>query len=125
LALLPLHRMSFFMDSRLSHTALNAFVLTCWVPTLLWLLWNGGKGLFARNFYASAMHGLRRRVVGVCTVSAIPILTLTGWALQRCETYWIQRDKVMKVSPDRIATGQYEVDVIEAMHEDLRNMIAK
>ena len=123
LVLLPLHAMPFVMNMKFSFFMLNGFAFACWIPAILWLLWNGGKGVFLRNPYLRVMSGLRRRVVALCTVCSLLVLTMVGWALKRCESYWIQQDKIMAVSPDRIAAGSYEAEVTRALHQELREII--
>lgn len=125
LLLVPLHTTSLLLESSITQSLFLGLYLACWVPAWLWLFWNGARGLFSRNFYSSAMHGLCRRVVGLCTVCTILILSLTGFGLKACESYWIQKDKLLELSPDHIALGNYEADVIKAIHQELLSIIEK
>ena len=118
LPLLPLHLLSLFMTSNTHATVLFAMVGICWVPAILWLLWTLGRGLFAKGFYQAAMHGLRRRVVATCTISSIILLTVAYGMLYKCGSYWIQKDTIMAISPDKLSLT-YEAELIRRAHDDL------
>jgi hypothetical protein len=124
LLLIPLHASPMLLNTKISAMAFCAYLLICWVPAVLWLLWNGAKEAFSRNHFQRVMHGMRRRVVGFCSVSAVLLLALASWALKVCEKNWIQQDKIMAISQERL-TLNFEAEVIQALHSEFRTIMEK
>ena len=124
LLLIPLHASSFIMDANINAMTFFAYLLICWVPSLIWLLWNGARSAFSRNHYRQVMHGVCRRIIGFCSMSAVLLLALASWALKSAETHWIQQDKLMAISQERL-TLNFEAEVIQAMHSEFRTIMEK
>lgn len=64
------------------------------------------------------MQGLCRRMVGVCSLSAIVILSLAHVGLTRAEHHWTKQDVMFAVSPE-LPTPQFEAEITRIAHADL------
>jgi hypothetical protein len=117
LLLLPLHLLPTVTQASKTHVFGLALLGVCWLPAILWLLWTLEGGLFARNFYPAVMHGLRRRAVGACTLTAIVLLSLTCWVMKQCERYWLQKDTIMAISREK-PTLRYEAEITKRAYAE-------
>ncbi len=122
LLLLPLHLLPTILQATNSYVYAIGFMGACALPTILWLLWTLFEGFFTRGFYPAVMYSLRRRVVGACTLSGIIFLSVTCWALKQCESYWLKKDTVMAVSPEK-PTFCYEAEITKRAHADLQRVM--
>lgn len=118
LLMLPLHGMPALYSSVKNFTIFTTLLMIVAAPAVCWLLWSWVRPFIGRSFYKSVMQGLCRRMVGVCSLSAILMLSVAHVALSRAEQYWTQQDEMFDVSPE-IPTLQFEAEITEIAHADL------
>jgi hypothetical protein len=122
LLLLPLLGMTWVAAVDWQKQTLLILLGICWLPALLWLVAGGIKGINGRSFYEQVMSGLRRRIVGGCTVCSLMVLSVAGLILPKVESYWVQRDQLLAI--DRtLPTTTNEAQVIESIQNDLREAL--
>jgi hypothetical protein len=117
LLLFPLHLLPTIILKVKMQSFILIFLGICWLPAALWVLWFIAKGFFARNFYASMMHGLNVRVLGVTTLSTMIFLSVISFALKSTISDWLQQDTVTAISPE-MSTIRYEAEVVKRAHTD-------
>ncbi len=122
LLLLPLLGMTWVAAVDWQKQTLLILLGICWLPALLWLVAGGIKGINGRSFYEQVMSGLRRRIVGVCTVCSLMVLSVAGLILPKVESYWVQRDQLLAIDQN-LPTTTNEAQVIESIQNDLREAL--
>lgn len=122
LLLLPLHGTTLLAETYWSKVVQLSVVGVCLLPAVIWLTVRGWRGMFVRDFYEKVLHGLRRRMIGVATLSTIAFLLLITQLLVALESRWLQQDRTMNVDPD-LPTLSYEAAVTRIAQDELRAMI--
>lgn len=123
LLLLPLLGMTWVAVADWQKQTLLILLGICWLPAILWLVAGGFKGISGKHFYDQVMSGLRRRIVGVCTVCTLIALSVAGLLLPHVERYWVQRDKLLAIDPTLPITSN-EAQVVQSMQTDLREVLS-
>jgi hypothetical protein len=118
LLMVPLHGMPFLVSSVKDFTIFATLLIILAAPAVCWLLWTSVRAFIGRSFYKSLMQGMCRRMVGVCSLSAIVLLSLAHVGLSRAEHHWTKQDVMFAVSPE-IPTLQFEAEITRIAHTDL------
>lgn len=118
LLMVPLHGMPAMVSTVKDFTIFTTLLMILAAPAVCWLLWTCVRGFIRRSFDKSLMQGLCRRMVGVCSLSAIILLSLAHVGLSRAEHFWTKQDVMFAVSPE-IPTHEFEAEITEIAHADL------
>jgi hypothetical protein len=118
LLMLPLHGMPVLVSSVKDFDIFATVLIVLVAPAVCWLLWTWARAFIGRSFYKSVMQGLCRRMVGVCTLSAIVMLSLAHVGLSFAEQHWTKKDQMFAVSPD-MPTLQFEAEITKIAHAEL------
>ncbi len=118
LLMLPLHGMPVLVSLVKDFTIFATLLMILAAPAVCWLLWTWMRAFIGRSFYKSVMQGLCRRMVGVCSLSAIVMLSLAHVILSHAEQHWTKQDVMFAVSPE-MPTLQFEAEITRIAHVDL------
>lgn len=118
LLMVPLHGMPVLVSSVKDFAIFATLLMILAAPAVSWLLWTCVRAFIGRSFYKSVMQGLCRRMVGVCSLSAIVLLSLAQVGLSRAEQYWTKQDVMFAVSPE-MPVLRFEAEITEIAHADL------
>lgn len=118
LLLLPIHGLSWLMHHVQNVSIFAVIAIISVSPSVFWLLWSLFKGWVVSDFHKQIMHGLRRRMVGFSTICTLFFTMLTFCGLSYCETYWIQKDSLLAISPAK-PTLHFEAEITRIGKEEI------
>lgn len=124
--LLPMHLMPWLLEEAIVKYDIGAYhavIIIGYAPMILWLVASCVIGLCRRNVYQQVMHYMRRKVLMASTLTSIAALALLWCGLHPWERHWIERDELMKLSPDAKTICTYDAKLIKKMNQELREIM--
>ena len=122
LLLVPLHGMPMIISVVKDFAIFATLMILCAAPAVLWLLWSMVRGLVGRHFYKKMMHGLCQRMVGVCTLSAMVMLSIAHLGLSMAESYWTKLDTMFAISAETPIL-EFEAEITKIAHAELLKVL--
>jgi hypothetical protein len=121
--LVPMFEHAYTPGSSIDSVAICSYLIACTAPLVLWLIWNGLRGCFAREPYERVMHALRRQALVSSMVIACWALCLSCalWFFE--ERQWLEKDTFFEVHEDFRVMSSSEADVVKAMRKETRALL--
>jgi hypothetical protein len=134
LVLLPMHLLPWSLEqssfnifintfSDLFHRHFASLIIVGYTPMIIWLLWHLIRHLWSRDIYQRVMNGMQKKLLMSSTLASIFAFALLWSGLHPWEKYWVQRDELMKVTPDMITLGAYEALCVKTMHKEMLELM--